>query len=414
MALARINNPWLFETNYEEPTNWPKHSDFQSKCEELFPVYEKIKLEGEEKYIPCFVSENNTADVDFLWIGTPSQIAEGMEALNGNTGVSKKNYEKKDDLNQGVVNNYAENAKKMLPSLKELKNLYFSENKSILNTEDASYYGIVTPFEVFIITNINLQYKLNLPLAPKITGRETPLSVEEFLKLKAQIDAEPGALDKLLSKEKETRFTFKDKFDQLNSLREPPAKELLDDFIREIKIAANKVLDKRQEIELISYVKERRFDMVRHGCDSRSPKPPESLNEPLLHIWKGDMYLTENEQDLIEFVLQPGYLENNFIHVHPQWDMALWAPVIIEQIKLKQPVDEATITGLLSYSKINSDLTKTVSPDSIKGQTETEELMALTEKNPSFFTSYNSGKSVQVTTAEDIKESNKSAFCRIL
>jgi hypothetical protein len=78
-------------------------------------------------------------------------------------------------------------------------------------------------------------------------------------------------------------------------------------------------------------------NLFQHGAENRNPGKPSDLDGPVLHIWNGEVILTESEKDLVDFVLNtPGYLEHNFIDIHPGWNMELWRPVIEKQIMLGQ------------------------------------------------------------------------------
>jgi hypothetical protein len=76
------------------------------------------------------------------------------------------------------------------------------------------------------------------------------------------------------------------------------------------------------------------MDLFQHGPESNNYFSPSNLDAPMFHLYKGLPVLTQNEDQLLDFVLNSGLLEEVFIFVSPKWDMAKWAPVIEAQIKL--------------------------------------------------------------------------------
>jgi hypothetical protein len=89
--------------------------------------------------------------------------------------------------------------------------------------------------------------------------------------------------------------------------------------------------------------------LFQHGCENRNPGIPSPLDAPMVHIWKGEMYMTQNEKELLAFVMQPGYLQNNIIDVHPKWDMQQWSAVVEQQYQLQQPIPPATFVALVEF-----------------------------------------------------------------
>lgn len=91
-------------------------------------------------------------------------------------------------------------------------------------------------------------------------------------------------------------------------------------------------------------------NMVQHGAENRSPFAPSDLDGKMLHIWNGQLAVTHTEKELASFVLKtPGYLEKNMITIHPEWNMKLWAPVVAQQIELKQPVAPKLLESYTKY-----------------------------------------------------------------
>ncbi|MDR3491756.1 MAG: hypothetical protein P4M12_06930 [Gammaproteobacteria bacterium] len=91
-------------------------------------------------------------------------------------------------------------------------------------------------------------------------------------------------------------------------------------------------------------------NLFQHGAENRNPGLPSDIDGKILHIWQGEVILTESEKDLVDFVLNtPGYLENNIIDVHPKWKMELWAPVINKQILLRQSIHSEVMERYKKY-----------------------------------------------------------------
>jgi len=84
-------------------------------------------------------------------------------------------------------------------------------------------------------------------------------------------------------------------------------------------------------------------NLYQHGAETNNPGKPSPLNSKILHFHKGMLVLTENEDELIKFVMQPDYLEQNYIRVHPGWNMQKWSQVVERQLHLKQHVNPETV-----------------------------------------------------------------------
>ncbi len=79
-------------------------------------------------------------------------------------------------------------------------------------------------------------------------------------------------------------------------------------------------------------------DLFQHGAENRNPGALSLIDAPMVHVWNGELYMTETEEDLIDFTMQDGYLKDNILDIHPQWNMAKWAPVVAKQITLGHPI----------------------------------------------------------------------------
>lgn len=91
------------------------------------------------------------------------------------------------------------------------------------------------------------------------------------------------------------------------------------------------------------------LDLFQHGTENHNPGTPSPLDSPMIHVWKGVLSITHNEKDLVDYVLQPGYLTANIVDIHPKWDMEKWSPVIEKQVKLGHPIPEATLAACVEY-----------------------------------------------------------------
>ncbi len=107
-------------------------------------------------------------------------------------------------------------------------------------------------------------------------------------------------------------------------------------------------------------------NIFQHGTEISNPGTPSSLNDRMLHFFNGEMFITENEEQLIAFILQEGYLENHLVPIHPKWNIEKWAPVIQKQLALQQDIFIAkeTIKNFHAYI-YSSTLYKTVEKQKI-------------------------------------------------
>jgi hypothetical protein len=91
------------------------------------------------------------------------------------------------------------------------------------------------------------------------------------------------------------------------------------------------------------------LDLFQHGTENHNPGTPSPLDSPMVHVWRGQAAITHTEKELVEYVLQPGYLEANIVDIHPKWDMNKWAPVIEKQVQLGHPVPIATLAACVEH-----------------------------------------------------------------
>jgi hypothetical protein len=83
--------------------------------------------------------------------------------------------------------------------------------------------------------------------------------------------------------------------------------------------------------------------LIQHAAENHTPEIPGHLDANMIHVWRGKISMTHNENEIIKFVMQQDYPNENIVNVHPGWDMAKWYTVIDTQIHLKQPVPAATL-----------------------------------------------------------------------
>lgn len=94
-------------------------------------------------------------------------------------------------------------------------------------------------------------------------------------------------------------------------------------------------------------------NLFQHGAENHNPDDKSSdLNETMLHIYDGQIVLTNDERELVDFVLEtPGYLERFAVSVPKGWDMNLWAPVIAKQLSIGQEVSKETLKSYNAHLK---------------------------------------------------------------
>lgn len=91
------------------------------------------------------------------------------------------------------------------------------------------------------------------------------------------------------------------------------------------------------------------LNLFQHGTDSRFWGKPSPLNARILHFHEGMAVLTENEDELVQFVSKESYLNKYYIRVHPDWDMSKWNKVVEKQLALKQPIHPKTLENYHAY-----------------------------------------------------------------
>lgn len=94
-------------------------------------------------------------------------------------------------------------------------------------------------------------------------------------------------------------------------------------------------------------------NLIQHAADNHNPDKPSALDTLIIHFWHGKIFITHNEHELIEFFMQPDYPNENMIDIHPKWNMKEWAPVILVQLLLKQPVPQKTMLAFKNFKKQN-------------------------------------------------------------
>ena len=97
-------------------------------------------------------------------------------------------------------------------------------------------------------------------------------------------------------------------------------------------------------------------NLIQHAAENHNPRKIVSIDARMVHVWKGQISMTFNENELIQFVLQKDFLMSNIVNVNALWDMNKWAPLIAEQITLKQPVLPDTIQALKTYTQKTQNL----------------------------------------------------------
>lgn len=88
-------------------------------------------------------------------------------------------------------------------------------------------------------------------------------------------------------------------------------------------------------------------DLLQHGADNRSPYAPSDI-EKVLHIIGGEAILTENEKDLIKFMLErPDFVDEYDIDIHPEVSMKKWGKIIEKQIARFQDIQQRLMDHFL-------------------------------------------------------------------
>jgi hypothetical protein len=103
-------------------------------------------------------------------------------------------------------------------------------------------------------------------------------------------------------------------------------------------------INKRMQQEV-----EHMVDLFQHGAENRNPGKPSPLDSPMIHFYRGQVFRTENEKELINFTMQPGFIERNIVDINPRWDMSQWSVVVEKQYALKQPIPPLTMAAFVEY-----------------------------------------------------------------
>ncbi len=108
------------------------------------------------------------------------------------------------------------------------------------------------------------------------------------------------------------------------------------------------------------------LDLIQHGAENRNPYKSEALSNINLigqfkdekGKWHDMSTFVETEKQLVNMILNTGYLERNIFTVHPNWNMELWSKVIERQIKLDHPVSDKTLEKYHEYMASSPDLSQ--------------------------------------------------------
>jgi hypothetical protein len=90
-------------------------------------------------------------------------------------------------------------------------------------------------------------------------------------------------------------------------------------------------------------------NLIQHAAENHNPNNPSQLDAHMVHIWQGKISLTLNENELIQYFMQPGFTHENMIDIHPRWDMTKWATAVYMQLVLKHPVSPETMASYKKY-----------------------------------------------------------------
>jgi hypothetical protein len=86
-------------------------------------------------------------------------------------------------------------------------------------------------------------------------------------------------------------------------------------------------------------------NLIQHAAENHNPEVLSPLDANMIHVWRGKVFMTHNENEIIQFIMQPEYPVENIVNVHSKWDMSKWAPFISLQLQLHQPVPTATFAA---------------------------------------------------------------------
>ncbi len=75
--------------------------------------------------------------------------------------------------------------------------------------------------------------------------------------------------------------------------------------------------------------------LLQHGPEEFSPYAPSAIGE-IFGVYKGMIFLTHSEDQLIDVLLMANFLKSRLFHVSPGWNMEKWSKVLEAQQKLGQ------------------------------------------------------------------------------
>ncbi len=90
-------------------------------------------------------------------------------------------------------------------------------------------------------------------------------------------------------------------------------------------------------------------NLIQHAPENHNPNTHPSVDPPIIHIWQNKIYITRDEKQLVDHIMQGAYMKANIIQVNPKWNMRRWSQVIAAQVALKQPVLADTKLAYESY-----------------------------------------------------------------
>jgi hypothetical protein len=90
-------------------------------------------------------------------------------------------------------------------------------------------------------------------------------------------------------------------------------------------------------------------NLVQHAPENHNHDELSPIDASMVHIWQGEITMTNNETELINFVMGFNYRKENIVQINPKWDMKKWAPVVAQQLAVQQPIPEETMTAYKEY-----------------------------------------------------------------
>jgi hypothetical protein len=98
-------------------------------------------------------------------------------------------------------------------------------------------------------------------------------------------------------------------------------------------------------------------NLIQHAAENHSPAEPSPMDANMIHIWRGKISMTHNENEMIQYVMQKDYPNENIFSIHHKWDMTKWGPVINLQLSLNQPVPADTLEEYKKYRTVHKPQT---------------------------------------------------------